>query len=71
LILPTQAEARLIRFASSSRDGYPAVDWQNLARDHARFVAGEIKRHVSDIVGLDQAEQVRVGKLRQRGVSCN
>ena len=47
----------------------PAVDRQNLARDHARFVTGEMKRHVSDIVRLDQAEQMRVGKLRQRGVS--
>jgi len=55
--------------ANSSRDGYPAVDRQNLARDHARFVTGEIKRHVSDIVRLDQAEQMRVGKRRQRGVS--
>src|SRR5262249_52393551 len=57
--------------ANSSRDGYSAVDRQNLARDHARFVTGEIKCHAGDIVRLDQTEQVRVSKLRQRGVSGN
>ena len=61
-------EAHLIR---SSRDGYPAVDWQNLASHHARFVTREVKRHVGDIVRLDQAEQMRGGKLGQRGVSGN
>ena len=71
LILGIQAEARLIRYASSSRDGYPTVNRQNLACDHARFVTGEIKRHVCDIAGLDQPEQMRVRKFRQRGISGN
>ena len=53
---------------NSSRDGYPAVDRQNLARDHARFVTSEIKRRAGDIAGFDQAEQMR-GKPRQSGVS--
>ena len=57
--------------ASSSRDGYSAVNRQDLTCDHARIVTGEIKRHVGDIVGLDQAEQMRVGKLGQCGVSGN
>jgi len=57
--------------ANSSRDGYSAVDRQNLARDHARFVTGEIKCHAGDIVRLDQTEQMRVGQLRQCGISSN
>jgi hypothetical protein len=44
--------------ATSSRNGYPAVDRQDLARDHAGFVTGEIKRRACDVGGLDQAEQM-------------
>jgi hypothetical protein len=36
-----------------------------------RFVTGEIKRRTGDVVGLDQAEQMKVGQPRQRGVSRN
>ena len=53
----------------SSRDRYPTVDRQNLARDHARFVTSEIKRRAGDVAGFDRAEQTRVGKPRQSGVS--
>src|SRR5271165_1900291 len=53
----------------SSRDCYPTVDRQNLARDHARFVTSEIKRRVGDVAGFDQAEQMRVSKPGQSGVS--
>src|SRR6516164_11320102 len=48
----------------SSRYGYPTVDRQNLARDHARLITGEIKRRAGDVAGFDQAEQMRVGKPR-------
>jgi hypothetical protein len=61
--VPIQAEAHF-KVVTSSRDGHSTVDRQNLAGDHARFVTGEIKRHVGDIVRLDQAEQMRVGETR-------
>jgi len=44
----------LVCGATSSRDGHPAVDRQDLARDHAGFVTSEIKRCACDVVGLDQ-----------------
>src|SRR5207248_5029241 len=37
-----------------SRDRYAAVDRQNLAGNHARFVARQIKRHPGDVLRLDQ-----------------
>src|SRR5439155_6598757 len=46
---------------ATSRDRHAAVDRQHLPGDEARLVRGEIKRHVGDVLGLDQAEQVRVG----------
>ena len=57
--------------ANSSRDGYAAVNRQDLTCDHARIVTGEIKSHVGDIVRFDQTEQMRVGKFSQRGISGN
>src|SRR5437773_3396975 len=50
-------------------DRHAAVDRQHLAGDEARLVRSEIKRHVGDVLGLDQPEQVRVGQLGQRGVA--
>jgi hypothetical protein len=37
----------------------------------AGLIAGEIKRRARDVSRLDQAEQMRVGKPGQRGVSRN
>jgi hypothetical protein len=41
----------------------PLFHRQDLAGDHAGFVAGEIERHARDVLGLDQPEQVPAGEL--------
>src|SRR5437879_1541701 len=50
-----------------SRNRHAAVDRQDLPGDHARLVRGEIQRAVGDVPRLDEAKQVRVGELLQRG----
>ena len=45
-------------WGAASRDVHLAVDRQDLARDYAGFVTGEIKRRARDVVGLDQAKQM-------------
>src|SRR3984893_10382013 len=54
---------------SGSRNRHAAVDRQDLAGDHARFITGEIEGHAGNVLRLDQPEQMRVGELGQRGVS--
>src|SRR6266851_1255605 len=74
LIVPAPKTRRCASYGSPappSRDRHAAVDRQHLAGDEARLVRGEIKRHVGDVLRLDQPEQVRVGELSQRGVAGN
>jgi len=61
----------LIVHVLPSGDRDAAVDRQHLPGHQPRFVAGEVERGIGDIVGLYEAEQVRVGELLQRGVAGN
>src|SRR5947199_6601165 len=51
------------RVVALSRDRHAAVDRQDLAGDHARFVARQVERTLRDVVRLDQPQEMRVGEL--------
>src|SRR5215471_16282306 len=57
------------RPTTSLRDRHPAVDRQDLPGDLTGLVAREIEDRRRDVGGLDQTEQMRVGKPGQRGVA--
>ena len=60
---------RLIFMCCSSGNRHAAVHRIDLPGDHAEFVGCEKQRHVGDVLRFDQAEQMRVRQLVERGVA--